>query len=231
MRSTLFGKNGCDVCVRNQAAVNAALAYLCHCSNYFSCYLDTKQSPKSLALGRETTRKTTMFGSLVLAEVPASLKKDCISRFEKATYLQPEFNSLGDVVCTVIGGQERFFVCKNFKIVSPLEWDVSLSPSILHFFDRMQPDVSIEDLSAKMSETLPSRIIEPVEYSNVKNVPSSGIHEHGRTKGCSVCCLFSINAIKLSNATYFKCNMLDKTMHLGSCLFLKSGMPVVLSAH
>ena len=180
-------ENGCDVCVRNQTAVNAALAYLCHCSNYFSCYLDTKQSPKSLALGRETTRKTTMFGSLVLAEVPASLKKDCISRFEKATYLRPEFNSLGDVVCTVIGGQERFFVCKSFKIVSPLEWDVSLSPSVLHFFDRMQPDVSIEDLSAKMSEPLPSRIIEPVEYSNVKNVPSSWIHEHGRTKGCSVC--------------------------------------------
>ncbi|CAL1151687.1 unnamed protein product, partial [Cladocopium goreaui] len=98
-------ENGCDVCVRNQTAVN----------------------------------------------VPASLKKDCISRFEKATYLRPEFNSLGDVVCTVIGGQERFFVCKSFKIVSPLEWDVSLSPSVLHFFDRMQLDVSIEDLSAKMS--------------------------------------------------------------------------------
>ncbi|CAL1143354.1 unnamed protein product [Cladocopium goreaui] len=118
-------ENGCDVCVRNQTAVN----------------------------------------------VPASLKKDCISRFEKATYLRPEFNSLGDVVCTVIGGQERFFVCKSFKIVSPLEWDVSLSPSVLHFFDRMQPDVPIEDLSAKMSEPLPSRIIEPVEYSNVKNGP------------------------------------------------------------
>ena len=143
----------------------------------FSCYLGTKQSPKSLALGRETTRKTTTtFGSLVLAEVPASLKKDCISRFEKATYLLPEFNSLGDVVVTVLAGQERFF-----------EWDVSLSSSVLQFFDRIQPDVSIDDLSAKSSEPLPSRIIEPVEYSNVKNVPSSWIHEHGRTKGCSVC--------------------------------------------
>jgi hypothetical protein len=65
---------------------------------------------------------------------------------------------LGDVVCAVIGGQERFFVCKRFKIVSPLEWDVSLSPSVLHFFDLMQPDVSIEDLSAKMSEPLTSAL-------------------------------------------------------------------------
>ena len=166
--------------------MNAALAYLFHCSNYFSCYLDTKQSPKSLALGRETIRKTTMFGSIVLAEVPASLKKDCISRFEKATYLRPEFNSLGDVVVTVLPGQERFFVCQSFEIVSPLKWDVSLSLSVLQLFDRMQPDVSIDGLSAKSSEPLPSKIIEPVEYSNVKNVSSSWIHEHGRTKGCSV---------------------------------------------
>ena len=122
------------------------------------------------------TRKTTLLGSLVLAEVPASLKKDCISRFEKVTYLRPEFNSLGDGVVTVLAGQERFF-----------EWDVSLSSSVLQFFDRIQPDVSIDDLSAKSSEPLPSRIIEPVEYSNVKNVPSSWIHEHGRTKGCRVC--------------------------------------------
>ena len=78
-------------------------------------------------------RKTTMFGSLVLAEVPASSKKDCISRFEKATYLRPEFNSLGDVVVTVLPGQERFFVCQSFEIVSPLKWDVSLSPSALQF--------------------------------------------------------------------------------------------------
>ena len=114
--------------------MNAAVAYLCHCSNYFSCYLGTKQSPKSLALGRETTRKTTTtFGSLVLAEVPASLKKDCISRFEKATYLLPEFNSLGDVVVTVLAGQKRFFARKTFKIFSPLKWDVSLSPSALQF--------------------------------------------------------------------------------------------------
>ena len=179
-------ENGCDVCVKNQTAVNAALANLCHFPNLSSCYLDTKQSPKSLALGREATRKTTMSGSLVLAEVPASLKKDCISRFEKATYLRPEFNSLGDVVVTVLPGQERFFVYKSCKIVSPLKWDISLSPSVLQIFDRMQPDVSIDGLSAKSSEPLPSTIIEPVEYSNVKNVPSSWIHEHGRATGCSV---------------------------------------------
>ena len=47
-------------------------------------------------------------------------------------------------------------------------------------FDRMQPDVSIDDLSAKSSEPLPSRIIEPVENSNVKIIPSSWIHEHGQ---------------------------------------------------
>ena len=28
-------ENVCDVFVKNQTAVNAALAYLCHCSNYF----------------------------------------------------------------------------------------------------------------------------------------------------------------------------------------------------
>lgn len=183
-------EHGFDVNVDQRIAVNAAVSYLCHCSNHFSNFLDTKQSPKMIALGRPNiSRKTTLFGSTVLAEVPESVKKESVSRYERSSYLRPEFSSLGDVVSCVLNGVERVFICKSFKIISPLSWDVSLAPSFIKAFDRSsipQSIVASED-KREQREKEPV-VIDPLQdLSQIKNVPISWLNEHGRTKGCTIC--------------------------------------------
>ena len=81
------------------SAINTAIAYICFCSNLHGSHLHTKTSPKSLALGRDIKRAAGPYGSVVLADVRKSLKGRVVSTFERAVYLRPDFNSLGDVCC------------------------------------------------------------------------------------------------------------------------------------
>ena len=138
--------NGVDLNLsdRDRRSLNAAIAYVCHCSNLHSTYLDTKRSPKEVALGRNFVLQTAMFGATVLAEVPDSLRDSAVSRFEKAAYIRPEFNSLGHVCCCVLAGAERIFVARSIKILTPITFEVRLAPTFLMSYDRSLSRKSLE---------------------------------------------------------------------------------------
>ena len=191
-----------DLNLADRKGLNAALAYICHCSNIHSTYLDTKQSPKEIALGRSFQLQTALFGSTVLAEVPDSLKDSAISRFERAAYIRPEFNSLGHVCCCVLAGVERIFVARSIKVLTPITFEVRLAPSFLMSYDRSLTRKSLEDEHQKMDiekagedismsdRALPSEpqvFVKTPNYERVRNVPTSWIREHGITESCNVC--------------------------------------------
>lgn len=182
--------NGLDINFESRAAINTALAYICFCSNLHGSHLDTKSSPKSLALGRDIKRATGLYGSVVLAEVPKSLKGRVVSRFERAVYLRPDFNSLGDVCCLRVEGEEIVFTAKSIKWIHPLEFDRRLCPSMLLEFDSsrpkddLQPDPQTLEDDANQSRP---KIIPAKSFGDIKNVPAEWIRQHGKTPGCGTC--------------------------------------------
>ena len=200
-------ENGCDLDMKSRKSVNAALAYLCQSASLFSGYLDTKKSPKSIALGREITRVSTLFGSTVLAELPDSVKSsgDSVSRFAKATFLRPELNSLGYLVVTMLNGVERIFTAKSIKVLNPMIFDPALATGFLITYNRSQhvkfsdrPEVrKIGDASKDVPAE--PKVFAPKDLATVKNVPSDWIKEHGKTKGCSVCQRFDSFRGKIHN--------------------------------
>ena len=195
--------NGVDLNLsdRDRRSLNAAMAYACHCSNLHSTYLDTKRSPKEVALGRNFVLQTAMFGATVLAEVPDSLRDSAVSRFEKAAYIRPEFNSLGQVCCCVLAGTERIFVARSIKILTPITFEVRLAPTFLMSYDRSLSRKSLEAEHQKLdiekagedislvdrASTEPQLIVRTPNYERIRNVPTSWIREHGPTESCNVC--------------------------------------------
>ena len=66
------------------------------------------------------TAKFAMYSSVVLAEVPESVPSP--SRFMKACYLGPQWNSLGHMVVTTLEGSKKVFAAKSIKNVTPIEF-------------------------------------------------------------------------------------------------------------
>ena len=189
-----------DLNLAGRKGLNTALAYICHCSNIHSTYLDTKRSPKEIALGRSFQLQTALFGSTVLAEVPDSVKDSAVSRFEGAAYIRPEFNSLGHVCCCVLAGVERVFVARSIKVLTPITFEVRLALSFLMSYDRSFSRKSLKDERKKLDiekagedismsdRAIPSEPQVFVKTPNYdRNVPTSWIREHGATEGCNVC--------------------------------------------
>ena len=178
-------QNGVDIITSSMKSWTAIAVYCAMCLNLHSSYQDSKQSPKSLLLGREFKRETTGFLALVLAEIPDSLKKHTVGRFEEALYLRPELNSLGHVCVFLCKGEEKVFVARSVKFLAPLQWKVSLAPSFICKSELEE----LEDLGEKPEPLKKpgTRIVQPSEIDKVKNVPSSFIAEHGKTDGCNTC--------------------------------------------
>ena len=122
---------GVDLKLDSRSCLNTVLAYICMCYNLHSSFKDTKRSPKAILIGRDVEMQTSLFGSLVLAEIPNSLVNKAFSRFEKSCYLRPEFASLGHLCVTVLNGEECIFISKSIKFLTPLSWDCSLAPKFL----------------------------------------------------------------------------------------------------
>ena len=97
---------GVDLKLDSRSCLNTVLAYICMCYNLHSSFKDTKRSPKTILIGRDVEMQTSLFGSLVLAEIPHSLVNKAVSRFEKSCYLRPEFASLGHLCVTVLNDEE-----------------------------------------------------------------------------------------------------------------------------
>ena len=92
VRSTLRA-NGHDLAKTNKARVSA-FAYVCMCHNAHSRFRDGYLSPREMVVNRQLPSvETTMFAAVTLAEIPESLSKQAVARYERACYLRPEFSS------------------------------------------------------------------------------------------------------------------------------------------
>ena len=103
------------------------LNYICFAHTNFAVVQDSKRSPREIALGeRVKTDSFALFGSKVLAEIPDSLRtrNPNLPRFVPASFLHPQFNSMGSLVAARIRvGVEmirRVFVAKSLKLCFPI---------------------------------------------------------------------------------------------------------------
>ena len=161
-------------------------AYVSFCSNAHSRYRDGLLAPREILVGRSLPAiETTLYGSLVLAEIPESLKRQSIARFEKAIYLRPEFSSLGHVCASHL----RAFVAKSIEVLVPIEFDLRISHEFLvdfkigsHDSDKraIRDDPGKDDRRQQIFESGPNP-------DTVKSVPAKFIREHGPTSGCNKC--------------------------------------------
>ena len=186
----------CGVDLKNsKQSIATAFAYVCMCSNLHSSFGDGKKSPKEISIGRALPDTTTsLLGSTILAEVPKSLSDLAVSRFIRATYLRPEFSSLGHVVSSVIGGEKKVFVAKSIKLLQPLQFDVALAGDFIQTCDEFALKEPRDQVDA------PVRVVDAVDIESVRNVPTSFIKEHGRTDGCQTCLRDSVHGYKHSAA-------------------------------
>ena len=122
-----FQSLGCVLSFRRDL-LQLALSYLCMSVNANGKAFGGERSPKEVAVGRKLPDTPfALFGSKVLAEVPDSVRALCpnMSRFEAATFLHPQFGSLGSLVYAHVRvGQvltPKVFVAKSIKLVFPIE--------------------------------------------------------------------------------------------------------------
>ena len=177
----------------NKQSIATSIAYVCMCNNLHSSFGDGKKSPKEISIGRALPDSTTsLFGSVVLAEVPQSLSDVAVSRFIRAIYLRPEFSSLGHVVVSIVGGEKRIFVAKSIKLLQPLQFDVALANDFLQNCN----EYALRE--PKGSPEAPVRVVDAVDIESIRSVPASFIREHGKTDGCGTCLRDSFHGYKHS---------------------------------
>ena len=182
-------ENLCDIC-DTQKAVACIFCYAAFCHNLHSAHGDGKLSPAELAVGKKLPEvQTGLFGTVVLAEVPESLRKYSVSRFMKSMYIRPEFSSLGHVVVGILSGEQHIFVAKSIKLIYPLEFEPRHGPEFLHECDPFElKDVSTLKKVSKPKPSEPFRVVDGrCDLNSIRNTPTEFIREHGKTAGCRTC--------------------------------------------
>ena len=153
-----------------------AFTYLALVHNHFGKSRETDFSPLELAVGRRLTKPvTTMFGAVILAELPDSLRAHSPneSRYIEASYIHCGIDK-GPIVSgriRVDGELElRRFVARNVRVVTPLAWKLELCDNLLIGFggdgDRAVDD-RLRDVAVSPAEVPPHR------HASVENVPDA----------------------------------------------------------
>ena len=135
LRADLNG-NGVDLKF-GVAGLSDALTYLSLVHNHFGKSRETDYSRLELAVGRRLTKLITkMFGAVILAELPDSLKAHSPNetRYIEASYIHCGVDK-GPIVSgriRVDGELElRRFVARNVRVVTPLAWKLELCDDLL----------------------------------------------------------------------------------------------------
>ena len=89
--------NGLDINFESRAAINTALAYICFCSTCMGLIWTLRVALSLWHWGGTSRERQAYMVQLYLQKFPKALKGRVVSRFERAVYLRPDFNSLGDV--------------------------------------------------------------------------------------------------------------------------------------
>lgn len=148
--------------------------------NMHSKFKESDKSPREVVVGRNLPKVNTgMYLGPVLAKVPKSLEKKVVSRFVRAQYLRPEFNSLGHVVIFPHEGANKAFVAKSIKLLTPIEFDLALSRDFMKEFDPwVEPEQS--RVQPRVFDGQVGR-----DYDLIRNVPTQWILEPLLNRGRS----------------------------------------------
>ena len=113
-----------------ETAVGAVLEYVCFMLNSHASIHGSSKTPHEFLSGKNpsvSTRPiTSMFGSVVLCELPQSAQADDRPRFLEGAYLRPEFNSKSGLCLVMLDGVLRKIHPKSIKLVLPMRWEKSL---------------------------------------------------------------------------------------------------------
>ena len=120
---------GLAVC-ETETAVGAVLEYVCFMLNSHASVHGSSKTPHEFLAGKNpsvsTRPVTSMFGSVVLCELPQSVQADDRPRFLEGAYLRPEFNSKSGLCLVMIDGVLKKIHPKSIKLVLPMRWEKSL---------------------------------------------------------------------------------------------------------
>ena len=120
---------GLAVC-ETETAVGAVLEYVCFMLNSHASVHGSSKTPHEFLAGKSpsvsTRPVTSMFGSVVLCELPQSVQADDRPRFLEGAYLRPEFNSKSGLCLVMIDGVLKKIHPKSIKLVLPIRWEKSL---------------------------------------------------------------------------------------------------------
>ena len=152
-------------------AVGAVLEYVCFMLNSHASIHGSSKTPHEFLSGKNpsvSTRPiTSMFGSVVLCELPQSAQADDRPRFLEGAYLRPEFNSKSGLCLVMLDGVLRKIHPKSIKLVLPMRWEKSLlkgfcveSESQHRSVEDSAPADAVEFQKVRLSDSPPTE--EPV---------------------------------------------------------------------
>ncbi len=160
-----------------------AFTYLALVHNHFGKSRETDYSPLELAVGRRLTKPvTTMFGAVILAELPDSLRAHSPneSRYIEASYIHCGIDK-GPIVSgriRVDGELElRRFVARNVRVVTPLAWKLELCDDLLIGFggDAVDGNRAVgdrpSDVAVAPADVPPDRPVSVEDAPNAVAVP------------------------------------------------------------
>ena len=130
-----------------------AFKYLALVHNHFGKSRETDYSPLELAVGRRLAKPvTTMFGAVVLAELPDSLRAHSPN---ESRYIEASYIHCGIDKGPIVSGKIRIdgelelcrFVARNVRVVTPLAWKLELCDDLLIGFggDAVDGDRAVGD--------------------------------------------------------------------------------------
>ena len=175
LRADLNG-NGVDLKFGVEG-LSDAFTYLALVHNHFGKSRETDYSPLELAVGRRLTKPvTTMFGAVILAELPDSLRAHSPneSRYIEASYIHCGIDK-GPVVSGKIRVDGEFelrrFVARNVRVLTPLAWKLELCDDLLIGFggDVVDGDRAVGDRPRDVA--VPLADVPPDSHVNVEDAP------------------------------------------------------------
>ena len=151
MRADLNG-NGVDLKF-GVDGLSDAFKYLALVHNHFGKSRETDYSPLELAVGRRLAKPvTTMFGAVILAELPDSLRAHSP---HESRYIEASYIHCGIDKGPIVSGKIRIdgelepcrFVARNVRVVTPLAWKLELCDDLLIGFggDAVDGDRAVGD--------------------------------------------------------------------------------------
>ena len=214
LRTDLRTSAGLDILMEPKA-LHEVCMYVAHMHNVHVGVHGTAKSAREFLEGRrQQTPTTSLFGSIVLCELPDAIRKDRtmeLPRFAEGAYLRPEFGSKASVCIVQVDGELRRINPKTIKLVLPLRWEFHLIRGFVERFETDEKDVLV-DRDARQLEDDVKRVRVSAQPPDVDPVcpksgpPKSWFDETGEyTEGCNACKALELGLSRMGKSHSSRC--------------------------